>query len=240
MRLDHLRGTEASRRRLAAQVWDGARVDADPATVPELHEVNVSPELKGLIEREMAMYPEFHSAVLPALRAAQEEHGWLSPEAMLEVAAVMRVTPAYLESIASFYDMFELGPSGRNTIYVCTNISCTLRGARDVLDAFSQATGSPVNGSSSDGEFCLRSFECLGACDIAPMASIEGYYRGPLTPADASVIADQLRAGRPPKELLPEKSYGGDYARRLGEREAAERESEQSPPTGPDQGGAPR
>jgi NADH-quinone oxidoreductase subunit E len=239
MRLDHLRGTEASRRRLEAQVWEGARVDADPATVPELHEVDVSPELKAVIEREMAKYPEFHSAVLPALRAAQEEHGWLSPEAMLEVAAVMRVTPAYLESIASFYDMFELGPSGTHTIYVCTNISCTLRGAEELLDAFSQATGCQVNGSSPDGEFCLRSFECLGACDIAPMASIEGYYRGPLTHADARAITDQLRAGRPPRELLPEKSYGGDYARRLTEREAAERGDEQPPPTGTGKEGAP-
>jgi NADH-quinone oxidoreductase subunit E len=239
MRFDHLRGTDASRRRLEAQVWEGARVGADPATVPELHEVDVSPELKAVIEREMAKYPDSRSAVLPALRAAQEEHGWLSPEAMLEVAAVMRVTPAYLESIASFYDMFELGPSGRHTIYVCTNLSCTLRGAGDLLAALSEATGSPVNGSSPDGEFCLRSFECLGACDIAPMASIGGYYRGPLTPADASAITDQLRAGRPPRELLPEKSYGGDYARRLTDREAAERAGEQ-PPSGPDAGGSTR
>jgi NADH-quinone oxidoreductase subunit E len=237
MRLDHLRGTHGSRRRLEAQVWEGARVDADPATVPELHDVDVSPALKAVIEREMAKYPDFHSAVLPALRAAQEEHGWLSSEAMLEVAAVMRVTPAYLESIASFYDMFELGPCGRHTIYVCTNISCTLRGAGELLDALSETTGSPVNGSSPDGEFTLRSFECLGACDIAPMASIDGYYRGPLTRADATAITDQLRTGRPPQELLPEKSYGGDYARRLTDREAAERAGEQ-PPSGADAGGS--
>ena len=227
MMFDHLRGTQGSRRRLEAQVWEGARVGADPATVPELHEVDVSPELKAAIEREMAKYPEFHSAVLPALRAAQEEHGWLSPEAMLQVAAVMRVTPAYLESIASFYDMFELSPGGRHTIYVCTNLSCTLRGAKELLEELSEATGAPVNGSSPDGEFTLRSFECLGACDIAPMASIDGYYRGPLTRADAAAITDQLRAGRQPRELLPEKSYGGDYARRLTERETATRTGEQ-------------
>jgi NADH-quinone oxidoreductase subunit E len=220
-RLDHLRGSEGSRRRLEAQVWDGARVDAQPAEIPDLHEVGVSAELRETIERHMAMYPDFHSAVLPALRAAQEEHGWLSPEAMLQVAAVMRVTPAYLESVASFYDMFELHPGGRHTIYVCSNLSCTLRGAQDVLTALSEATGSPVNGSSPDGEFRLRSFECLGACDIAPMASIEGQYRGPLVPDDARRIADHLRAGRPASELLREKSYEGDYARRLGERERA-------------------
>jgi NADH-quinone oxidoreductase subunit E len=225
MKLDHVRGSEDSRRRLDAQVWEGARVGADPAVVPEPHEVPVPPALKATIEREMAKYPHHRSAVLPALRAAQEEHGWLSEQAILQVAVVMRVTPAYLESIASFYDMFELEPVGRHTIYVCTNLSCMLRGAGQILSALSEATGSPVNGSSPDGQFRLRSFECLGACDIAPMASIEGRYRGPLAPRDASTIVEQLRAGRPARELLPEKSYGGDYARRLGEREREVRES---------------
>ncbi len=124
---------------------------------------------------------------------------------MLQVATVMRVSPSYLESIASFYDMLELEPVGRRTIYMCTNISCQLRGAEDVLEALSQATGSPVNGSSADGEFHLRSFECLGACDLAPMASIEGHYRGPLTPEDADTIADHLRAGGAPADVLPDK-----------------------------------
>jgi NADH:ubiquinone oxidoreductase subunit E len=226
MRRDHTRGVPGSRDRLERQVWEGASVDADPATVPELHEVNVSPSLKTTIERAVAKYPDPRSAVLPALRAAQEEHGWLTPDAMREVAAVMRLTPAYLESVASFYDMFDLEPGGRHTIYVCTNLSCTLRGARPLLEALSQATGSPVNGTSADGEFRLRSFECLGACDIAPMASIEGNYRGPLEPKDAEAIAAHLRAGEPAGEVLPDKSYEGDYARRLGEREAADRAGE--------------
>jgi NADH:ubiquinone oxidoreductase subunit E len=220
MRLDHVRGVPGSRSRLERQVWEGARVDADPAVVPELHEVNVPPHLKATIEAHMAKYPDYHSAVLPALRAAQEEHGWLSPEAMLQVAAVMRVTPAYLESIASFYDMLELEPVGRHYVYACTNLSCTLNGAREVLAALAEATGSPVDGSSPDGMFRLRSFECMGACDIAPMASIDGHYRGPLTPADAPVIAEHVRSGRPADEVLKEKSYEGDYARRLGERAA--------------------
>ena len=101
----------------------------------------------------------------------------------MQVAAVMQFSPAYLESVASFYDMLELEPVGHHTIYMCTNLSCQLRGAHDVLAALSEATGSPVGGSSPDGMFRLRAFECLGACDIAPMASIEGHYRGPLTVA---------------------------------------------------------
>jgi len=213
-KFDHLRGTPGSRSRLAAQVWEGAKVGAPPAAVPEPDEVGVPTELRATIEHHMSLYPERHSAVLPALAAAQRVHGWLSEEAMLQVASVMRVTPAYLESVASFYDMLELEPTGRQTIYVCTNISCQLRGAHDLLEAFSEATGSPVNGNSPDGQFRLRAFECLGACDIAPMASIEGHYRGPLTKEDAEQAADHLRAGGTPAEVLPERKFVGDYGRK--------------------------
>jgi NADH-quinone oxidoreductase subunit E len=204
-KFDHLRGVPGSRNRLAAQVWEGARVGAEAAETPELADVPVPEGLRTTIEHHLSLYPDRRSAVLPALREAQREHGWLSPEAIMQVAAVMRVSPSYLESIASFYDMLELEPVGRCTIYMCTNISCQLRGAREVLDALSEATGAPVNGSSADGEFHLRSFECLGACDIAPMASIEGHYRGPLTPEDAATIAERVRAGESPADLLPEK-----------------------------------
>jgi NADH-quinone oxidoreductase subunit E len=204
-KFDHLRGVPGSRDRLAAQVWEGARVEAGPADVPELADVAVPEDLRATIEHHMSLYPEKRSAVLPALRAAQQKHGWLSPEAMDQVAAVMQVTPAYLESVATFYDLFELHPPGRHTIYMCTNLSCQLRGALDVLGAFVEATGAPVNESSPDGQFQLRPFECLGACDIAPMASIEGHYRGPLTAEDAFTIATHLRGGGSPAEVLPEK-----------------------------------
>ena len=214
MRFDQLRTTPGASGRLQAQVWEGAQVEAEAAEVPELHEVEVPAELRATIENHIAKYPDRHSAVLPALRAAQAEHGRLSPDAMLQVAAVMRVTPAYLESIASFYDMLELDQAGKSTIYVCTNLACQLRGAGEVLEALSEATGAPVDGSSPDGEFRLRAFECLGACDTAPMASIEGHYRGPLTAEDARTIAEHLRAGLPPEDLLPDRRYVGDYGRK--------------------------
>jgi NADH-quinone oxidoreductase subunit E len=215
-KFDHLRGVPGSRNRLAAQVWEGAKVGAAPAEVPEPDETGVSADLRATIEHHMGNYPDPHSAVLPALAAAQREHGWLSEEAILQVASVMRVTPAYLESIASFYDMLELEPVGEHTIYVCTNLPCQLRGARALLDAFADATGSPVNGSSEDGRFRLRAFECLGACDIAPMASIEGNYRGPLTADDAAKAAEHLRGGGSPADVLPERKFVGDYGRRMG------------------------
>jgi NADH:ubiquinone oxidoreductase subunit E len=212
-KFDHLRGVPGSRSRLAAQVWEGARVDAGPAEVPEPADVAVPESLRATIEHHMSLYPHHRSAVLPALRAAQELHGWLSPEAMEQVAAVMQVTPAYLESVATFYDMLELEPVGRHTIYVCTNLSCQLRGAHDVLAAMSEATGAPVGDSSPDGEFHVRSFECLGACDVAPMASIEGHYRGPLTTEDAFSIAAHLREGGAPADVLPSKRLPEAQAR---------------------------
>ena len=213
-KFDHLRGVPGSRSRLAAQVWEGAKVGAAPAEVPERGDVQVPDELRATIEHHMSLYPDHRSAVLPALGAAQAIHGWLSDEAILQVASVMRVTPAYLESVASFYDMLELEPAGRHAIYVCTNLSCQLRGAHDLVEAFSEATGSPVNGSSPDGLFRLRSFECLGACDIAPMASIEGHYRGPLTKDDTKEAAEHLRNGGSPADVLPDRKLVGDHGRK--------------------------
>jgi NADH:ubiquinone oxidoreductase subunit E len=139
----------------------------------------------------MARYPDRHSAALPALAAAQRAHGWCSPEAIEQAACVMRVTPAYLASVATFYDMFELEPVGRHSVYVCTNISCSLRGADDLYMALEEA-------AADDPQINLRSFECLGACDIAPMVSVDQAFYGPLGPGDAERLVEDLRAGRDP------------------------------------------
>ncbi len=169
--------------------------------IPQLADVDVPAELKDWIEQRMAMYPDRKSAIIPCLMAAQKLHGWLSPEAVDQVAAVMRLTPARLVSVATFYDMFELEPSGRRTIYMCTNISCMLRGADAVMQELERAVGVTNGGVSDDGIF-LRSFECLGACDIAPMASVDGQFVGPLTVDDAKQLVADIRAGG---EVLPAK-----------------------------------
>jgi NADH:ubiquinone oxidoreductase subunit E len=121
---------------------------------------------------------------------AQRVHGWCSPLAIEQVASVMRLTPGYLTAVATFYDMFETEPKGEHTVYVCTNISCSLRGADAVYEAMVEATG-------DDPRFNVRSFECLGACDIAPMASVNGEYVGPLDEADCRRIVEELASGRP-------------------------------------------
>jgi NADH-quinone oxidoreductase subunit E len=176
--------------------WDrAADLDRDPAVVPDPGTTHVPDELRVLIEDYMGRYPDRRSASIPALRAAQRVHGWLSPTAVEQVAAVMRVTPGYLIAVATFYDMFEHAPVGEHTVYVCTNISCSLRGADRVYEAMLDAAGDDI-------AFNVRSFECLGACDIAPMASVNSQYVGPLTISDCRTVVQQLRDG---EDVLPDK-----------------------------------
>ncbi len=182
--------------------WDeAADLEKSPATIPGPATTEVPPALREQIEAHMALYPDSRSAALPALAAAQRVHGWCSPQAIEQVACVMRLTPAYLISVASFYDMLETVPGGRHSVYVCTNISCSLRGADELYEAVRAAAG-------DDAEFNVRAFECLGACDLAPMASVDGVYVGPLALDDVPRLLEDVRAGR---AVLPEKQL----ARRL-------------------------
>ena len=176
--------------------WDeAADLTKDPAEIPDPATTPVPEDLRAEIEGHMANYPDRRSATLPALAAAQRVHGWCSPEAIDQVACVMRLTPAYLAAVATFYDMLETTPVGRHSVYVCTNISCSLCGADELYEAIRDAAG-------DDAEFNVRAFECLGACDLAPMASVDGVYVGPLSIADVPQLLDDVRSGRP---VLPDK-----------------------------------
>ena len=171
--------------------WDQAvDLEAPPATIPDPAEVDVPDALRIEIERLMSLYPDRHSATLPALAAAQRVHGWCSPEALSQVAAVMQVTPAYLSSVTTFYDMLRTEPTGSRYVYVCTSVACHVRHAKTVYEAIAeQAEAQDLR----DVE--LREFECLGACDMAPMASVDGRFVGPLSPDDASELVRQVKAG---------------------------------------------
>jgi NADH:ubiquinone oxidoreductase subunit E len=172
--------------------WDEAvDLELDPATIPDPFDVEVPDELRAEIEGHMAKYPDRHSAALPALGAAQELHGWCSPEAIAQVAVVMQVTPAYLSSVATFYDMLRTKPLGSSYVYVCTSVACHLRNAKAVHDAIAhEAEEQSLEGVD------IREFECLGACDMAPMASIDGRYVGPMDVSDAAELVSALKEGR--------------------------------------------
>ena len=171
--------------------WDEAvDLEAPPATIPDPADVDVPDELQREIERLMSLYPDRHSATLPALGAAQRLHGWCSPEALRQVATVMQVTPAYLSSVATFYDMLRTEPRGSRYVYVCTSVACHVRNAKRVYEAIAeQAHAQGLEGVE------VREFECLGACDMAPMASVDGRYVGPLSTDDASTLVSQVKSG---------------------------------------------
>ena len=200
------------------EVLQAAEEEREPqgqaAPVPEPSEVEVPRALAQEIRRAMKRYPQKRSAAMPALWAVQRRYGWCSPEGINQAAAVMGVTPGYLEGVATFYDLFHLEPQGEHQVLVCTNISCWLRGADRLLEAFKEARdrvarpnapspGTPGREAEDvPDDVFIQGFECMGACDIAPMASIDERYYGPLDENDAEDAVNQLR-GR--KNVLPEK-----------------------------------
>jgi NADH-quinone oxidoreductase subunit E len=187
----------------------GRQAEDVAGVVPELHEVDCPTDLREQIEAAMARYPDPRSASIPALWAVQRRYGWCTPEGIRQAAAVMRISPAHLEAVASFYDLFRLEPAGRHEVLVCTNISCWMAGADELLVAVCDAAGADLDkaghegATSADGEFFVSSFQCMGACDIAPMASIDQRYVGPLEVDDADKIVGAILSGN---EAVPEKS----------------------------------
>ena len=140
-------------------------------------------------------YPDDRSAIMGALHLAQGNHGgWLPPEALEEVAEAMELTPAYVQSVASFYDMYRLAPVGRHSIEVCTNLSCALAGAQGVVDAFEEQLGVAPGETTEDGEVTFRLIECAGGCGYAPVVVVDNRYREPVGPDQVPTIVEELRS----------------------------------------------
>ena len=152
--------------------------------------MSVSTQIRKLAKQ----YPDPTSAVLPALRLAQEEHGgWLPPDAIREVADALDLTPAYCVSIASFYDQFHLDPVGRTHVEVCTNVSCARSGAQQVLEAFERELGVSAGSTTDDGEYTLGTIECLGGCGWATVVAIDNRHRLRVKADDVPGIVEELR-----------------------------------------------
>jgi NADH-quinone oxidoreductase subunit E len=148
------------------------------------------------VEELKALYPDPRSAIMDALHLAQKRHGgWLPVEALQEVAEAMELTPADVQAVASFYDMYHLAPVGRHSVEVCTNLSCALVGAQAVVDAFEEQLGIPPGETTEDGEVTFRLIECAGGCGYAPVVVVDHRYREPVRPEEVPAIVEGIRGG---------------------------------------------
>ena len=154
----------------------------------------LSENVKAEIKQFKGKYPDPRSALLTALHVAQQEHGWLSPEVMCDVAEVMDLPPTEVASVASFYTMFNRQPVGENLIQVCTNISCSLLGAEHIVEYIKNKLGIDVGQTTPDNKFTLVTVECLGSCGTAPMMQVDDHYHEDLTVEKVDQILSDLRS----------------------------------------------
>ncbi len=144
----------------------------------------------------VSRYPMPRSALIPLLHLAQEQHGWVTGDAMRQLAELCGVTPAEVKGTGSFYEMFKFHPVGNYLINVCTNISCMLLGGEELLDHAQQRLGVKTGGTTADGMFTLEDVECIAACTEAPCLQVNYRYRLRVSNDDFDEIIDSIRAGR--------------------------------------------
>lgn len=149
--------------------------------------------VRSAIDELRKHYPTEQALLLPALHFAQKHWGgWLPDEAIQAVAQELGLPPARVYGVVTFYDLFHQNPTGRHRVRVCTNLSCTLRGGTEILDALKKRLGVEENEVSPDGKYSVVGFECLGACEQAPMMMVDDDYHGPLTPESACSLLEEM------------------------------------------------
>ena len=181
---------------------------------------------KDAVERAEALvarYPERRSAVMPLLYLAMREDGYLTEDGMRRVAGLTGLTPAQVQSVASFYTMFKREPVGRYLVSVCTSISCMLLGADDVLDAVADEAGVPDGETGGDGLFSVEHVECIGACGGAPAVQVNYELVEGVTPEQGKALCAWLREARPEVVLGDEMQelFGGQRSFEWGPSETA-------------------
>ncbi len=153
---------------------------------------------KDIIRR----YPRPKSALIPLLHLAQEQDGWVSDDAMAHLGELVGVTPAEVRGTCTFYEMFKLHPVGKYMINICTNLSCQLLGAEELLHHAEGVLGIRAGGTTSDGMFTIEDVECIAACTEAPCIQVNYRFGLRLTTDDLDDIIAALRAGHTPDKLL--------------------------------------
>jgi NADH-quinone oxidoreductase E subunit len=149
-------------------------------------------EGKDRLSKALSRYPERRAALLPMLGYAQERNGWVSPHAMKEIADALDLTPAYVQSVATFYTMYNKRPVGKHLIQVCTCISCFLNEGEEVFERFLEKTGTRPGEISEDGEYTVIEAECLGACGFATAVQVNDRYFEDVKPGDVPAVLEQL------------------------------------------------
>jgi NADH-quinone oxidoreductase subunit E len=143
----------------------------------------------------IALYPEPRSALIPLCHLAQAQDGWLTPDAMSDIAGLIGVTPTEVLGTATFYDMLHTEPVGRHVVSVCTNIACLLNGALELLEHAEASLGVNAGGTTVDGTVTLEEAECLADCDRPPCVQVNHRFVGAQTPASFDQLIADLRAG---------------------------------------------
>ncbi|HVA43208.1 MAG TPA: NAD(P)H-dependent oxidoreductase subunit E [Acidimicrobiales bacterium] len=144
----------------------------------------------------IGLYPQARSALVPLCHLAQEQDGWLTPEAIEHIAELLGLTPVEVLGTASFYDMLHTDPVGRNLVGICTNIACLLAGAYELMEHAEETLGISAGGTTTDGQFTLEELECAAFCDKAPCVLVNYRFFGPVDNAGFDQIVDDVRAGR--------------------------------------------
>ena len=157
---------------------------------------HLDPDIRARAVELLSLYPRPRSALIPLCHLAQEQDGWLRPEAMAEIADLCGVTPAEVRGTATFYDMLHTEPVGTYVVAVCTNIACMLGGALELLEHAEASLGVRAGGTTPDGVFTLHEAECLADCDRTPCVQVNHRYVGAETPESFDTLLEDLRAGR--------------------------------------------
>ena len=163
----------------------------------------LTPDRVERARRTIALYPQPRSALIPLLHLAQEQDGWLTPDAIQHVAELLELTAAEVYGTASFYDMLFTRPVGRHLIAVCTNIACLLNGGYELLEHAEERLGVRPGSTTSDGEFTLEEVECIALCGNAPCLAVNWRFFGNVSRDDFDRLVDDLRAGRRADEIPP-------------------------------------
>ena len=164
---------------------------------------HLSDDVRARAQELVSLYPHRRSALVPICHLAQEQDGWLRPEAVAEIAEMLQLTPAEVLGTASFYDMLHTEPVGRYLVTVCTNIACMLRGAYELLEHAEEHLGVRTGATTADGMFTVEEAECLADCGRAPVCQVNHRFFGELTNEGFDALVEDLRSGRLADEVPP-------------------------------------